>query len=319
MVNAYFVLAGITKLKHVAYEVVPGFLPFNAIYEMIENVDDNVDCNKLRQQYNSLLECIPNEWKKVILNETKPVNCDEVPLFIVNYNNKTKDFVCCKTKDFYGILVDKCYIEPDAHQYWLESFNVQYVPFKFVWTSVHCYWKSPDCVQLDFKIVHNRIFTNLKLKRIKLSDSDICDSCKSEVEDLFHLFLKCHDLDVFHSYMFSFLCELLEKCKIDVLVNQGYRQMFLLGMTSTYTDVNTYFVNFVLSVARLCVFKRRQMIKNDVKKIDLTRFFRYTLKHYISYFHVYCKMVNKMNTFERNFLKNNCKIIEIDGVLIFNF
>ncbi|CAG2243758.1 unnamed protein product [Mytilus edulis] len=314
-----FLLAGITKLKHVAYEVVPGFLPFNAIYEMIENVDDNVDCNKLRQQYNSLLECIPNEWKKVILNETKPVNCDEVPLFIVNYNNKTKDFVCCKTKDFYGILVDKCYIEPDAHQYWLESFNVQYVPFKFVWTSVHCYWKSPDCVQLDFKIVHNRIFTNLKLKRIKLSDSDICDSCKSEVEDLFHLFLKCHDLDVFHSYMFSFLCELLEKCKIDVLVNQGYRQMFLLGMTSTYTDVNTYFVNFVLSVARLCVFKRRQMIKNDVKKIDLTRFFRYTLKHYISYFHVYCKMVNKMNTFERNFLKNNCKIIEIDGVLIFNF
>ncbi|VDI42306.1 Hypothetical predicted protein [Mytilus galloprovincialis] len=212
-----FLLAGITKLKHVAYEVVPGFLPFNAIYEMIENVDDNVDCNKLRQQYNSLLECIPNEWKKVILNETKPVNCDEVPLFIVNYNNKTKDFVCCKTKDFYGILVDKCYIEPDAHQYWLESFNVQYVPFKFVWTSVHCYWKSPDCVQLDFKIVHNRIFTNLKLKRIKLSDSDICDSCKSEVEDLFHLFLKCHDLDVFHSYMFSFLCELLEKCKIDVL------------------------------------------------------------------------------------------------------
>ncbi|CAC5423415.1 unnamed protein product [Mytilus coruscus] len=222
------------------------------------------------------------------------------------------------SKDCIQVL-DKCYVEPDAHQYWLESFNVQYVPFKFSWTSVHCYWKSPDCLQLDFKIVHNRIFTNLKLKRIGLSNSDICDSCNSVVEDLFHIFLNCHDLDVFHNYVFEFLRELLEKCKIDILVNQGYRQMFLSGITSNYIDVNTYFVNFVLSVERLCIFKRRQMIKNDVKNIDLIRFFKYTLKHYISYYHVYCKITKKMNIFERNFLKNNSKMIEMDGVLIFNF
>ena len=59
----------------------------------------------------------------------------------------------------------------------------------YIWERVHSNLKPPDCIDLDFRILHNRIFTNLKLVKMKLIDSSTCYSCKTEEEDLFHFFL----------------------------------------------------------------------------------------------------------------------------------
>jgi hypothetical protein len=47
----------------------------------------------------------------------------------------------------------------------------------------------------------------------------------------------------------------------------------------------------MLSIARYCVLRRRNLVKNGQNNIDLIRLFSYTLKHYVVYFYEYlCKL-----------------------------
>ncbi|CAC5391797.1 unnamed protein product [Mytilus coruscus] len=114
----------------------------DGIMESIPDSDEKAIIFQHADDTTLTLECTPDEWEKVILNETKPVKCNNVPLIIVNYNNETKpvkcnvpliivnynnetkDFVCRRTKYLYGIFIDKCCVE--LHHYWLESLNVHF-------------------------------------------------------------------------------------------------------------------------------------------------------------------------------------------------
>lgn len=303
-----FIDAGIVQLKHITYEVIPGFLPFNAVKEIIEDVVD-VDVEKLKQQYELLIANIPDNWKSIVSNDGNlEINVNTPEIFIV-FKNKSREFISCTTKDFYKFLVQKCFIEPDAKRYWLDKFDVSDMIFESILEYVHSYWKSPDCVELDFKIFHNRVFTNEKLKRIGLQDYDHCLLCIREKEDLFHLFLRCEKLKDFHGYIKKLLCELFVKSKIDILQNMGYDRIFMLGVNGKEKDVNCYFVNFFLSVARLCIMKRRSICKQSGSNIDVFRLFKYVLKHYVTYFHTYCKYAKKDKNFNKHFLENNSIVI----------
>ena len=82
--------------------------------------------------------------------------------------------------------------------------------------------------------------------------------------------------------------------------------------------VNIVFVNFIMSVARFCIFRRRNLIKNGQKNVNLIQLFRYTLKHYVTYFYVYLSQVKNMKTvFQKNFLLDNPLIEESDDVILF--
>ena len=99
------------------------------------------------------------------------------------FRNRVPEIVQCRTKDFYDILVQKCFMEPCVKKYWLEAFNLISIPFESLLEQVHNFWKPPDCVELDYKIFHNRIFTNERLHQIGLIDSDMCMNCGKDKED----------------------------------------------------------------------------------------------------------------------------------------
>lgn len=313
----HFIVAGITQIKDLCFEVIPGFLSFNAVKEMVLDMYDDVNVKQLQCQYRELIECIPEDWKKCIKHGVFDANRDKSPYFIVTFGDKGKDLINCKTKDFYEILISKVFIKPDVEQFWLEILNEQTLPFCNMWKSVHNYWKPPDCVQLDFKLMHNRIFTNVKLKRIGLMDTNICDSCQSDIEDLLHIFLDCQMLVSFHDYINQLLVKLLERCETDVIVTQGYRKLILLGMSGKFKSVNVVFVNFFLSIVRLCIMKKRQIVKRSTLNFNLITFFKYTMKNYVTYFHAYCKRTNKENVFEKYFIEHNPILKETDDILLF--
>ena len=62
-----------------------------------------------------------------------------------------------------------------------------------------------------------------------------------------------------------------------------YEEIFMFGLTNTMKGVNVIFLNFMLSIARYCVLRRRNLVKNGQNNIDLIRLFSYTLKHYVVY------------------------------------
>ena len=71
--------------------------------------------------------------------------------------------------------------------------------------------KSSKLRVCNFKILHRRLATNTFLKRMGLVNDEICISCQSERESLFHLFWEiCTKTELFWNSIFSWL----QSCKI---------------------------------------------------------------------------------------------------------
>ena len=312
-----FISAGLKKVKDISYEVVPGFLPFQAILELVYANQSEINSKWLSKQYAKLLSAIPDIWRETVEKECCPINDNDDLNIDIEFHEKVKKISLCRTKDFYTILLEKCFIKPHIYQFWEDNCDIGENTFYLLWKTVHSNLKPPDCIDLDFRILHNRIFTNIKLVKMKLIDNALCYSCKSEEEDLFHIFLTCCNLDNFHKYIYDLLYELLEKAEVDLLTNDSYKRIFLFGFYEIHKGININFINFILSIARLCIFKRRQMIKNNVSNVDVIRYFKYTVRHYVSYFYSHYKYTNRLEYFRKKFLENNSIVLESNDILLF--
>ena len=314
----HFIRSGIVCLKDITYEVKTGFLPVSAIVEMIQEHNEDIESSIIKKQYLELLSVLPENWKKTVNTKINVKECEKCPEFNMEIDNKKMCLILCKTKSFYSLLRNIVYVKPTCIVFWEECFQK---PFEScaVWKMVNCKWKTPDLIELDFKLVHNRIFTNEKLFKMGLVDSPLCRVCNDKNEDIIHIFMSCKMLQEFHTYLSNIMELLFENCDSDKMSCVEYRKMMFLGYCGTIKGVNVYFLNFLFSLARFCIFKRRNLLQMKNEQLDVVRFFKYTLKHYVSYFHMYCcNMFNKRLIFEKYFLKDNPLVLETDDVLIFN-
>ena len=68
----------------------------------------------------------------------------------------------------------------DAHIDWKESYLL---PFEIT--------KSTKLIEFQFKLLHKRLPTNSYLYKIKIKNSESCTFCKTQKEDIIHLFWHC--------------------------------------------------------------------------------------------------------------------------------
>ncbi|CAC5426724.1 unnamed protein product [Mytilus coruscus] len=159
-----------------------------------------------------------------------------------------------------------------------------------------------------------------KLVTMKLIKYNVCDVCEKEVENITHLFLSCSELVEFHLFLQQKLSVLFDNVDSDKINNVVYEEVFMFGLLGSFKGVNVSFINFMLSIARYCIFRRRNLLKNLNSNVDLIRQFKYTVKHYITYLYKYlCDARCMRNVFEKHFLKNNILVQETEGVIAFNF
>ncbi|CAC5389856.1 unnamed protein product [Mytilus coruscus] len=105
--------------------------------------------------------------------------------------------------------------EPVGIELWKSEFDVSSEAFSRIWEHVNMYWKPSNLVELDFKVLHNCIFTNVKLQKIGLVDDNICKVCCREKEDILQIFMNCDKLEDFHNYLSSLLVRIFENCDSD--------------------------------------------------------------------------------------------------------
>ena len=314
-----FITAGITQLKDICYEVKTGFLPDNAIVEMVTNVDEDISQDNIVKRYNALKCALPEKWTQTIQTKLY-TRTEKIVIDInVNMNSKLVDFKMCTSKQLYWLVIEKMCQLPKSIEKWIDIFQTDESIICSMWKGVNMYWKPSIMIELDFKIVHYCIFTNERLLKMKLIDNDLCDICSNEIEDIMHLFVKCTELYNFHMYVSKQVEELFENCDSDQKNYIVYEEIFILGLNRTIKGVNVNFINFMLSVARYCVFRRRNLVKNNMNSIDIIRLFKYTLKHYVVYFYEYlCQMRKMRSIFDRHFLQNNTIVQETNNVILFN-
>ena len=314
-----FIKAGIVQLKDICYEVKTGFLPNKAIVEMICDIDSDCDSNDIGKRIDVLKSAIPEDWTKTIQAEIHNRKNNRTVDINVNRDSKILDFKLCTTKQLYVMVVEKLYELPICYEKWKEIFDIEETELYRIWTIVNFHWKPSKMIEVDFKIAHHSIFTNTKLMKMKLIDYEECEICENEIESITHLFISCEQLVEFHQHIQEKIEILFENCNSDKMTLVVYEEIFMFGLTNTMKGVNVIFLNFMLSIARYCVLRRRNLVKNGQNNIDLIRLFSYTLKHYVVYFYEYlCKLKDMRKVFEKNFLSDNTIVQETNGVIVFN-
>lgn len=313
-----FILAGLISLKDICYEVKTGFLPDIAIAEMVQDVCENVDVNFVISRYHKLLCAIPDDWKRTVNTDVHNTNIHRTIDICIENRNVLCNLSMYSSKKLYQCILEMFSEKPTGIVLWKNLFNIEDVDFINVWHHVNMYWKPVNMTELDYKILHNCLFTKVKLQKIGLTDNDLCSVCGIESEDILHMFLNCDELDEFLDYISGLITRCFENCNSDKVSQISSEQLLFLGLRWSLKGVNDYFVNFLMSTVRLCIYKRRNLVMNGHRNVNLTKLFQYTLKHYVSYFYVYmCQHNQYKRIFEERFVLYNPLVEETNSVIVF--
>ena len=251
------------------------------------------------------LKSIPDEWL-IELKNPNPINADIFPIISLNENLRVVDFQSATSKIFYKFLLNDFFIAPTSEKFWMDKFPT--LNLTKVYPIIHLPFLPPDIHCLNYRIVMNSIFTLQKLHRINKVDSDTCVLCNTSPETLEHLFVECDKVQGLRVLLSEILHNsLITGSPINIVIPE-YTRLLLFGWQFTYhknMPVNYYWINFILGVARIAIYKTRQIKVFDNKNIDLKRFFLYTLNKYTEYAYNYYRIKNQMDLFHKYFLKNN--------------
>lgn len=78
----HWINAGFKTIRDVLYEVREGFLPVQAIYDEVKNIENHVNRNALKKQYDQIKEAIPKEWIINIEKQGKDSEEDKMKVFL---------------------------------------------------------------------------------------------------------------------------------------------------------------------------------------------------------------------------------------------
>lgn len=264
-----FIKGGIQQVKDIIYEVIPGFLRENCIYDSVCEYE-GMDCReKVNKIYERIKASIPSNWTNKIEKECVQTIDECMPEMYVMENGKKCEIKSMSVKKVYGWLLVDVIKEPAAESVWrrvFEDFDV-----KKIWSNVNIKYNSVECENNDFLIKHNRIYTNVVFNRINNAVSATCDVCNNGHESFLHFFLDCVELVDF----FDFLKALLKKnWRMESELEEGWRKLFLFGLFEKKKDVNIWLINFILSHARLAVVYRRNYAHFEGRKVKIKHLFK---------------------------------------------
>ncbi len=305
-----FYNAGLRQIKDFVYEVIPGFLPDQAIIDCVQDFDEEVCKSTIVNMYNKLKTAVPVEWKQWINSEEVGTGCTDLPALYIEKNGKKTSLKDCKVKDFYWMFVENELKRPTSETTWLRLFKDLEVCD--IWISGFAKYNSRECEDIDFKIKHNRIFTNDVIHQINKNVRRECDVCENEAENLLHLFVNCEKLKDFFVKLKSCLEKNWGKEFIEKL---DWKKMFLFGIRGKSKKVNINLFNFVLSHARYAIWLRRNLAHFEGKRISVWTYFESIVRKDVFLVWKYGKV-----DFERFFVQGSGLIsVSVDEKLIFDF
>lgn len=276
-----FIEADLVRLKDFSYEVVPGFLPISAIVELVHEVNPDVPRRVISTLYFEILRSLPQEFVTTVVNNCYTITDVTDPVVCLKINDEGTRTVPRHTREIYRMLVKNDFVKPVALSYWEDVFPDQNTDRVF--RIIHAPHYPMECVELHFKVAHRAIFTYKKLYKYGKTNTDQCPVCQTETEDLVHLFLYCTELSDFIDYLVEILKSLFENVDAEKKKSMEVERLLTLGFYENWKNVNSYFVNFILSVARYCIFKRRNLIACNEGNVELISFFKFTVKRFLKY------------------------------------
>ena len=213
-----------------------------------------------RQKYNKLKANIPESWINILKSNNAQTQTNK---YCIEINNELKLYMNDKFVEpskFSLKLINRHVIDnthkPKCETKWEALFNRTF-SWKSIWESFNNTLCSNKEKQFQWKIIHNAVFTEHKLQLMNLSNG-LCNFCKSETEDIRHLFFAC---PITHAVFRNI------QDKINIVLNEMYSKTLLLECHHVilgYIDGPKKlqgFVNFCLVLMKWEIWKFRNNVK----------------------------------------------------------
>ena len=188
-----WVTAGVIQVKDICYEVVPGFLPTNAVHELLIEHRHGRTLDRTACELRKIHLSMPPEWICKIQSEPRHNSSELQPRIEIKTSDSqgaSLDILNCRTRTFYGqLLADRHTVIP-ATDYWKENLHPEPSFNAKQWKTLY-----PPLIQnkhgdVNWKIAHRVLPTALSLNRIGVYPTPGCHRCGS-IDTLEHAILEC--------------------------------------------------------------------------------------------------------------------------------
>ena len=161
---------------------------------------------------------------------------------------------------FYNHIVKTFQIKPPAIEKWESELNIENLnwnnTFENTFTSL-CHTKLQN---FQYKFLHRAIFTNSRLFKMKLVNSESCTFCKSNKETTDHLFWDC---EVTKNYIKQYLNFIKQNCNLELHLS---KKMFFLGL-DTKDKSELHGLNCSLIILKYSILQAK--LKNTTPKFQI--------------------------------------------------
>ncbi|XP_050388729.1 uncharacterized protein LOC126807896 [Patella vulgata] len=307
-----FQSSGIKYVYDIIYYVKPGFIPFHSVNDIINDDSYTYDIDKILKYFQIIISSIPESWRVIIENQCFDNTCNTGYDVVFKINDVLVKSNELTSKFFYKVLLKNYVSEPTSYSYWKKN-NIN-ANWPFVWKSVFRNYKNHKSIDLDFKIAHNIVWTMEKLHKVNVVITNMCPVCKSEVEDIFHMFIECNCL----SNLIALLKEIINDILKHKINDNDFKSVLLLGIQSTIKTSHVELCDVVLSAARQTIYKRRMIVLDKINyRLNIISLFKNQLKDNLYYLSKYFKNKNK---FIDNFINPSLLIVyDYDENIILDF
>ena len=256
LIFADWIAAGITRMRDICYEVVPGYLPMSAIHEILTDQGETpLGVSRTTLEWGKLLDAIPMQWSQQIVTASARPPPTLQPCFaIVNSSSEETptDISSCRTRHFYGHLLQADKPVIPAVDYWKQTcqpkprFNTKQ------WKTLYPPLINNKHGDVNWKIAHRVLPTALSLNRIGVSPTPNCHRCGA-TDNLEHAMLKCPTVDNLWSQIQAYVDKMTDQ---KLTLNT---QVKLFGKMKTKKDPLgprlIDLINWTLTLARWAIYK----------------------------------------------------------------
>lgn len=293
--NSSFMKAGITQVKDLAKEYVPGFINDGFVIEQVKDSDDTLGAKDVENFLRVLKDSLPKDWQYKIINQSEASRLYKMPELKVQHGTYVKEFRNLKFKEIYKILVKGQKKEPAAEAFWKKEFKDR--DTKQIWKTLNIELNDVRCESLDFKLRSNILYSNMKISAFDSSVSGRCNVCKRESESIMHVFFECEQVREVLDRMWM---TVNRKWSVKV-VYKDWKWVYFKGWDVQLKGVNVALLNLFLSFLRRAVWLRRNMVNHGEGKVPVFPIFFKTLKAHLKVMFVSLER----SVFEFNFVKGS--------------
>ena len=256
LIFADWIAAGITRMRDICYEVVPGYLPVSAIHEILtDRAEIMRDVSRTTRELEKLLDAIPRQWSQQIgAASARPPPTLQPCFEIVNpVSEETPiDFSSCRTRHFYRHLLQADKPAIPAVDYWKQTLQPQLRFNGKQWKTMYSPQINNKHGDVNWKIAHRVLPTALSLNRIGVFPTPNCHRCGA-TDNLEHAMLECPTVDNLWSQIQAYVDKITDQ---RLTLNT---QLKLFGKVKTKNDPlgprTIDLINWTLTLARWAIYK----------------------------------------------------------------